>query len=77
MNAIIHANRPDLFNFNQLLSYSDIENLNHALEIVHSELGIPKLFEAEGISIKIKLIFKCKIGFEKFLCFFRFQLLDN
>lgn len=48
-NALIHAHRPDLFDFTNLQPNRHIENLNHAFDIASNELGIPRLLDAEDI----------------------------
>lgn len=47
-NALIHAHRPELINYNALQPNKHIDNLNNAFEVANSELGIPKLLDAEG-----------------------------
>ncbi|XP_017780552.1 PREDICTED: spectrin alpha chain, non-erythrocytic 1 isoform X2 [Nicrophorus vespilloides] len=50
-NALIHAHRPDLFDFNQLQPLRHIDNLNHAFDVANNELGIPSLLDAEDIDM--------------------------
>lgn len=47
-NALIHSHRPDLFDYNKLHANSNMDNLNHAFEVANTQLGIPKLLDAEG-----------------------------
>ncbi|XP_063699935.1 spectrin beta chain, non-erythrocytic 5 isoform X3 [Culicoides brevitarsis] len=48
-NALIHSHRPDLFDYSQLQPGRNIENLNHAFDVASTELGIPRLLDAEDI----------------------------
>uniref|UniRef100_A0A336KQL4 CSON014177 protein n=1 Tax=Culicoides sonorensis TaxID=179676 RepID=A0A336KQL4_CULSO len=48
-NALIHSHRPDLFDYSLLQPGRNIENLNHAFDVASSELGIPRLLDAEDI----------------------------
>jgi spectrin beta len=54
-NALIHAHRPELINFNSLNPTKHIDNLNCAFDVAHTELGIPRLLDAEGIKKEISL----------------------
>ncbi|XP_043484059.1 spectrin alpha chain [Leptopilina heterotoma] len=48
-NALIHAHRPDLFHWSELQQGRHIDNLNHAFDMANSELGIPRLLDAEDV----------------------------
>lgn len=48
-NALIHAHRPELIDYDSLVPSRHIENLNNAFDIANAELGIPRLLDAEGI----------------------------
>lgn len=50
-NALIHAHRPDLINFDSLNPSNHIENLNNAFDIAYRELGITRLLDAEDIDV--------------------------
>ncbi|XP_061725746.1 spectrin beta chain, non-erythrocytic 5-like [Cydia pomonella] len=50
-NALIHAHRPDLFRWADLPVQDHVETLNHAFEVAHKNLGIPKLLDAEDVDI--------------------------
>ncbi|XP_015429631.1 PREDICTED: spectrin beta chain, non-erythrocytic 5 isoform X2 [Dufourea novaeangliae] len=48
-NALIHAHRPDLVNWSELQQNKHIDNLNYAFDVANSELGIPRLLDAEDV----------------------------
>ncbi|XP_011150755.1 spectrin alpha chain isoform X3 [Harpegnathos saltator] len=48
-NALIHAHRPDLVNWSELQQNRNIDNLNYAFDVANSELGIPRLLDAEDV----------------------------
>nr|XP_026500903.1 spectrin beta chain-like isoform X1 [Vanessa tameamea] len=48
-NALIHAHRPDLFRWAELPAGDHVETLNHAFDVAHSHLGIPRLLDAEDV----------------------------
>lgn len=48
-NALIHAHRPELIDYNSLVPSRHLENLNNAFDVANAELGIPRLLDAEGI----------------------------
>ncbi|XP_050676650.1 spectrin beta chain, non-erythrocytic 5 isoform X3 [Leptidea sinapis] len=48
-NALIHAHRPDLFRWSEVPTTDHVETLNHAFDMAHNHLGIPKLLDAEDV----------------------------
>ncbi|XP_012530663.2 spectrin alpha chain isoform X3 [Monomorium pharaonis] len=48
-NALIHAHRPDLVNWSELQQNKNIDNLNYAFDVANTELGIPRLLDAEDV----------------------------
>ncbi|KAJ0169742.1 hypothetical protein K1T71_014348 [Dendrolimus kikuchii] len=48
-NALIHAHRPDLFRWTEVPTTDHVETLNHAFDVAHKHLGIPKLLDAEDV----------------------------
>ncbi|KAL8620004.1 hypothetical protein ACOMHN_015286 [Nucella lapillus] len=50
-NALIHAHRPDLIDFDRLDPSDHMGNLNNAFDIAASELGIPKILDAEDVDV--------------------------
>lgn len=48
-NALIHAHRPDLINFDKLNPEDHIKNLNNAFNVADDKLGIARLLDAEGV----------------------------
>ncbi|KAJ8705806.1 hypothetical protein PYW08_012852 [Mythimna loreyi] len=48
-NALIHAHRPDLFRWSELPTTEHVETLNHAFDVAHKHLGIPRLLDAEDV----------------------------
>ncbi|XP_061172689.1 spectrin beta chain, non-erythrocytic 5-like [Saccostrea echinata] len=51
-NALIHAHRPDLIDYDALHPDDHIGNLNNAFNIAANELGIPKILDAEDVDVK-------------------------
>uniref|UniRef100_A0A0N4ZQ51 Spectrin beta chain n=1 Tax=Parastrongyloides trichosuri TaxID=131310 RepID=A0A0N4ZQ51_PARTI len=49
-NALIHAHRPDIINFNGLNPNDNIGNLNNAFEIAEKKLDIAKLLNADDVN---------------------------
>ncbi|XP_042865885.1 spectrin beta chain, non-erythrocytic 5-like isoform X7 [Penaeus japonicus] len=48
-NALIHAHRPDIIDYNSLVAKNHIQNLNNAFNVAHDELGIAKILDAEDV----------------------------
>jgi spectrin beta len=48
-NALIHAHRPDLINFDGLNPSDHLGNLNNAFNVADDKLGIRRLLDAEGL----------------------------
>ncbi|CAK1587955.1 unnamed protein product [Parnassius mnemosyne] len=48
-NALIHAHRPDLFRWADVPQADHVETLNHAFDVAHNHLGIPRLLDAEDV----------------------------
>lgn len=40
--------RPDLIEYDQLLTCSNVDNLNNAFKVAEQELGLPQLLDPEG-----------------------------
>ncbi|KAM4663546.1 spectrin beta chain, non-erythrocytic 5 [Discoglossus pictus] len=50
-NALIHAHRPDLIDYNSLKKGQPMYNLNNAFTVADNKLGITKLLDAEDVVI--------------------------
>ncbi|KAK3093776.1 hypothetical protein FSP39_020076, partial [Pinctada imbricata] len=50
-NALIHAHRPDLIDYERLHPEDHIGNLNNAFNVAANELGIPKILDAEDVDV--------------------------
>jgi spectrin beta len=48
-NALIHAHRPDLINYDALNPADHLGNLNNAFNVADDKLGIRRLLDAEGM----------------------------
>jgi len=40
---------PELFDYNQLIGKDTTSTLQHAFNVAHDRLGIPRLLDAEGL----------------------------
>ncbi|XP_077320667.1 spectrin beta chain, non-erythrocytic 5 isoform X3 [Lithobates pipiens] len=50
-NALIHAHRPDLIDYDSLRPTKPMYNLNNAFDVAETKLGISKLLDAEDVAI--------------------------
>jgi len=50
-NALIHAYRPDLIDYDELDPEEHIHNLNNAFDVASSKFGVPRLLDAEDIDL--------------------------
>ncbi|XP_069136952.1 dystrophin-like isoform X1 [Argopecten irradians] len=51
-NALLHHFRPELFEYNDLLTNSNEKNLDHAFRIAHDTLGIDRLLDPEDVDVE-------------------------
>ncbi|XP_064623906.1 spectrin beta chain, non-erythrocytic 2-like isoform X3 [Lineus longissimus] len=51
-NALVHAHRPDLIDYDELIPSEHIENLNNAFSVAQNELGIHPLLDAEDVNVE-------------------------
>ncbi|XP_052269284.1 spectrin beta chain, non-erythrocytic 1-like isoform X3 [Dreissena polymorpha] len=51
-NALIHAHRPDLIEYERLVPTDHMGNLNNAFNVAGNALGIPKILDAEDIDVE-------------------------
>lgn len=47
-NALVHAHRPDLVNYDELDPEEPIVNLTKAFNLASEHLGVPQLLDPEG-----------------------------
>ncbi|OCT68556.1 spectrin beta chain, non-erythrocytic 5 [Xenopus laevis] len=50
-NALIHAHRPDLIDYDSLTRSKPLYNLNNAFDVADTKLGISKLLDAEDVVV--------------------------
>ncbi|XP_055956724.1 spectrin beta chain, non-erythrocytic 2 isoform X1 [Patella vulgata] len=50
-NALIHAHRPDVIDYEKLEPADHIGNLNNAFNVADSQLGIPRILDAEDVDV--------------------------
>jgi len=55
-NALIHAHRPDLINYDGLNPAEHVANLNNAFMVAEDKLGIARLLDAEGFYVIFLLV---------------------
>jgi hypothetical protein len=59
-NALIHSIRPDLIDLRRVARMDVRERLENAFSIAQDHLGIPRLIDAEGLSLLFNSIFLLK-----------------
>lgn len=50
-NALIHSQRPEMFDYNRVMQLGNIDNLNNAFDQAERHFGIAKLLDAEDIDV--------------------------
>lgn len=66
-NALIHRYRPDLFNYEERLTVSASENLEHAFSVAQKVFRIDRYLDVEGLLMNVEITIERNIF--KFLFF--------
>lgn len=50
-NALVHSQRPEIFDFNRVNKHDNLDNLEHAFDQAEKNFGIAQLLDAEDIDV--------------------------